>query len=181
MQIGMADEMAQIAANTTTRCAFHSVGKTNGGDQHEPAATVPLNGEGGDCDRIRQLVSVWEAKAQIGGSAPTAASDGLINGTLGSPSATLSIHGRTLPPTPPAFGGVIKESAKNSTPWWPPRVVPPKGAPNVLLILTDDQGYGVSSTFGGVIPTPLWIGSLMRGCATPSSTQPHSAHRPARR
>jgi arylsulfatase A-like enzyme len=29
--------------------------------------------------------------------------------------------------------------------------VPPKGAPNVLLIMTDDQGYGV---FGGVIPTP---------------------------
>ena len=33
-------------------------------------------------------------------------------------------------------------------------VVPPKGAPNVLLIMTDDQGYGVSGTFGGVIPTP---------------------------
>ena len=32
--------------------------------------------------------------------------------------------------------------------------MPPKGAPNVLLILTDDQGYGISSTFGGVIPTP---------------------------
>jgi arylsulfatase len=29
-----------------------------------------------------------------------------------------------------------------------------KGAPNVLLIMTDDQGYGVSDTFGGVIPTP---------------------------
>ena len=52
------------------------------------------------------------------------------------------------------FGGVIKESAKDSKPWWPPRVAPPKGAPNVLLIMTDDQGYGVSSTFGGVIPTP---------------------------
>jgi arylsulfatase A-like enzyme len=49
---------------------------------------------------------------------------------------------------------VINESYKDSTPWWPPRVVPPKGAPNVLLILTDDQGYGVSGTFGGVIPTP---------------------------
>ncbi len=34
------------------------------------------------------------------------------------------------------------------------RVVPPKGAPNILLIMTDDQGYGVSGTFGGVIPTP---------------------------
>jgi arylsulfatase len=32
--------------------------------------------------------------------------------------------------------------------------VPPKGAPNVLLIMTDDQGYGITSTFGGVIPTP---------------------------
>ena len=52
------------------------------------------------------------------------------------------------------FGGVIKESAKDSKPYWPPRVVPPKGAPNVLLIMTDDQGYGVSGTFGGVIPTP---------------------------
>jgi arylsulfatase len=49
---------------------------------------------------------------------------------------------------------VIKESAKDSTPWWPPRIVPPKGAPNILLIMTDDQGYGVSSTFGGVVPTP---------------------------
>jgi len=33
-------------------------------------------------------------------------------------------------------------------------MTPPKGAPNVLLIITDDTGYGVSSTFGGIIPTP---------------------------
>ena len=32
--------------------------------------------------------------------------------------------------------------------------MPPKGAPNVLLIMTDDSGFGVTSTFGGVIPTP---------------------------
>lgn len=37
---------------------------------------------------------------------------------------------------------------------WAPRIVPPKGAPNVLLIITDDAGFGVPSTFGGVIPTP---------------------------
>ena len=77
-----------------------------------------------------------------------------VTGELGSPSATTSINGQQLPPPPPKFGGVIKESAKDSKPWWPPRVVPPKGAPNVLLIMTDDQGYGVSGTFGGVIPTP---------------------------
>jgi arylsulfatase len=49
---------------------------------------------------------------------------------------------------------VIKERASESTPWWAPRVVPPKDAPNVLLIMTDDQGFGAPSTFGGVIPTP---------------------------
>jgi hypothetical protein len=81
---------------------------------------------------------------------PAAPGEGAIHGVAGSPSATISIDGRHLPPTPPAFGGVIKESARNSRPWWPPRVVPPQGAPNVLLIMTDDQGYGVSGTFGGV-------------------------------
>ncbi|MGJ7512184.1 arylsulfatase [Variovorax sp. GT1P44] len=77
-----------------------------------------------------------------------------VNGVLGTPSATTTIEGAQIPPQPPKFGGVIKESAKDSKTWWPPRVVPPKGAPNVLLIMTDDQGYGVSGTFGGVIPTP---------------------------
>src|SRR5881398_2125879 len=77
-----------------------------------------------------------------------------INGTPGSPDATVTIDGKQIPPPPMPFGGVIKESVKDSTPYWPPRVVPPKGAPNILLIMTDDQGYGISSTFGGVIPTP---------------------------
>lgn len=77
-----------------------------------------------------------------------------VTGTPGSPDATTTIKGDQLPPPPPAFGGVINESAKDSKPYWPPRVVPPKDAPNVLLIMTDDQGYGVTSTFGGVIPTP---------------------------
>ena len=77
-----------------------------------------------------------------------------VTGTLGSPSATTTIPGNQLPPPPPKFGGVITQDAKTSKPWWPPTVVPPKGAPNVLLIMTDDSGYGVPSTFGGVIPTP---------------------------
>jgi arylsulfatase A-like enzyme len=77
-----------------------------------------------------------------------------VTGVPGSPSATTTLDGKQLPPPPPKFGGVIKEDAKDSKPYWPLRVVPPKGAPNVLLIMTDDQGYGVSGTFGGVIPTP---------------------------
>ena len=77
-----------------------------------------------------------------------------VTGTLGSPSATTTISGKQLPPPDPKFGGVIKDDALQSKPWWAPRVVPPKGAPNVLLIITDDAGFGVPSTFGGVIPTP---------------------------
>jgi Sulfatase len=75
-------------------------------------------------------------------------------GAPGSPSATTTIDGKYLPPPPPKFGGEINLEASQSKPYWPAQVVPPKGAPNVLLIMTDDQGYGVSGTFGGVIPTP---------------------------
>src|SRR5436190_19201252 len=77
-----------------------------------------------------------------------------MTGTPGATSATTTIDGKQLPPPDPKFGGVIKDIAADSKPYWPPSVVPPKGAPNVLLIMTDDQGYGVTSTFGGVIPTP---------------------------
>jgi arylsulfatase A-like enzyme len=83
---------------------------------------------------------------------PAAAQE--VNGTLGSPRATTTVKGNQLPAPPVPFGGVIKENASDSTTWWPPRVVPPKGAPNILLIMTDDQGFGVPGTFGGVIPTP---------------------------
>jgi len=75
-------------------------------------------------------------------------------GKPGSPSATTTIDGQQLPAPDPKFGGVIKNDALQSTPWWAPRIVPPKDAPNILLIITDDAGFGVPSTFGGVIPTP---------------------------
>jgi arylsulfatase len=78
----------------------------------------------------------------------------VVTGVLGSPSATTTIKGNQIPAPEPKFGGVIKGLATESKPWWPPTVVPPKGAPNILLIMTDDQGYGVSGGFGGVIPTP---------------------------
>ncbi len=77
-----------------------------------------------------------------------------VTGVLGSPSATTTVSNRQLPAPDPNFGGVIKEGALQSKPWWAPRIVPPKSAPNVLLIITDDAGFGVPSTFGGVIPTP---------------------------
>ena len=75
-------------------------------------------------------------------------------GVPGAPNATTTIDGNYIPPAPARFGGEIGLEAKDSKPFWPPTVVPPKGAPNILLIMTDDAGYGVSGTFGGIIPTP---------------------------
>ena len=77
-----------------------------------------------------------------------------VTGVPGSAGATTTITGKQLPAPDPKFGGVIKDDALQSKPWWAPQVVPPKDAPNVLLIITDDAGFGVPSTFGGVIPTP---------------------------
>jgi len=90
----------------------------------------------------------------IGTAAASSALAQQVTGKLGSPEATTTITGKQLPPPDPKFGGVIREKASESTPWWAPRVVPPKSAPNVLLIMTDDQGFGAPGTFGGVIPTP---------------------------
>lgn len=77
-----------------------------------------------------------------------------VSGVAGSPNATSTIAGDQLPAPDPKFGGVIQDAALQSKPWWAPRIVPPKQAPNILLIITDDSGFGVPSTFGGVIPTP---------------------------
>lgn len=67
-----------------------------------------------------------------------------------------SPDGSVLPYPPPAFHGVIKETARASTPDFPKAVTPPPGAPNVLLILTDDVGFGAASPFGGPIETPTF-------------------------
>jgi arylsulfatase A-like enzyme len=75
-------------------------------------------------------------------------------GQLGSPDATTTVDSRYLPPPPQKFSGEIGLNALDSKIGWPSRIVPPKGAPNILLILTDDVGFGAPSTFGGLIPTP---------------------------
>jgi len=92
-----------------------------------------------------RLVGLMMGAVQV--ASPAAAQQ--VTGQPGSPSATTTIPGNQLPPPAPAFGGVIKETAPDSTAWWPPRVVPPEGAPNVLLVLVDDSGFATSSTFGG--------------------------------
>jgi arylsulfatase A-like enzyme len=61
---------------------------------------------------------------------------------------------QVLPAPAPRFGGTIGRKASESKPDFPRAVTAPIGAPNVLLIMTDDTGFGASSTFGGPIPTP---------------------------
>ena len=63
---------------------------------------------------------------------------------------------RVLPVPDPPFRGVIGRKAKDSKPDFPKSVMAPKGTPNILLIMTDDTGFGASSTFGGPIPTPAF-------------------------
>ena len=64
-----------------------------------------------------------------------------VTGTPGSPSATTSISGKQLPAPDPKFGGVIKDDALQSKSWWAPRIVPPKGAPNVPVSYTHLDVY----------------------------------------
>jgi arylsulfatase A-like enzyme len=117
-------------------------------------ATIELGLRRGDCAVTKIIrTSVLSVLAlELFMATPAAAQP--TGAASGSPAATTTIDGKQLPPPDPKFGGIIKNDALQSKPWWAPRVVPPKGAPNVLLIITDDAGFGVPSTFGGVIPTP---------------------------
>jgi arylsulfatase len=51
-----------------------------------------------------------------------------VTRTPGSPGATTTVQGDQLPPPPQNLRGVIGETAQQSKPYWPARIVPPKGA-----------------------------------------------------
>src|SRR5215475_8889964 len=59
-----------------------------------------------------------------------------------------------LPLPKPPFKGIIGRTYKDSVPDKIPLIKAPDGAPNVLIVLIDDCGFGQWSTFGGQIPTP---------------------------
>lgn len=54
----------------------------------------------------------------------------------------------------PEFRGKIARSYAESVEWWPEPARPPQGAPNVLIILLDDTGFGQLGAFGGLTETP---------------------------
>ncbi len=85
---------------------------------------------------------------------------GLAAAVLG---GTAPVHGQPAPSVLPRdvlplpdqpFQGRIGDTTDASVADWPSRLEAPAGAPNILLVLTDDVGFAASSAFGGPIPTP---------------------------
>ncbi|MGI9294755.1 MAG: arylsulfatase, partial [Pseudomonadales bacterium] len=65
------------------------------------------------------------------------------------------IHDRRMLPLPiPAFTGKLEATEAESTAVFPSAIKAPDGAPNILLVMTDDVGFAAASTFGGPVPTP---------------------------
>jgi arylsulfatase A-like enzyme len=62
--------------------------------------------------------------------------------------------GFILPRPEPAFGGSIGLTTTDSASDFPQPISAPQQAPNILLIMTDDVGFGAAGSFGGPIPTP---------------------------
>ncbi len=76
----------------------------------------------------------------------------ILLSVAGGPAAAQEV----LPRPEAPFKGRIGRTTKESKPHFPQEVQTPKGAPNILLILTDDVGFGATSPFGGPIPTPTF-------------------------
>ena len=67
-------------------------------------------------------------------------------------------------PVPAApFKGQVGLSAKDSQSDFPKPIQASKGAPNIVVVLLDDVGFGASSTFGGLIETPTLEGLAKNG------------------
>jgi Sulfatase len=76
-----------------------------------------------------------------------------------------------LPIADPEFAGVANRTLEGSRPDWGliGHVAPPEGAPNVLLVLIDDAGFGQPSAFGGPIAAPSMTRIAEEGCALTGS------------
>lgn len=77
--------------------------------------------------------------------------------------ASPAVAQHVLPTAPEAFTGTVGRTYADSVPAFPTPVAAPAGAPNVLVIMTDDVGFGAASTFGGPVPTPALDRLAARG------------------
>ena len=77
-----------------------------------------------------------------------------------------------LPIRRPPFAGVAGKTLGDSQPDWEliGHVKPPAGAPNVLLVLIDDAGFGIPVRSAGLSTPRTMTGWRRRGCAITAST-----------
>jgi len=59
-----------------------------------------------------------------------------------------------LPKVSPPFAGKVDADRNKSTPDWPQQLKAKSGAPNILLVLLDDVGFGATSVTGGPVKAP---------------------------
>lgn len=69
----------------------------------------------------------------------------------------------TMAQADPLAGKVGRTVAETHAPAWPSTPAAPQGAPNVIVILTDDVGFGATGTFGGPVPTPAFDALAQQG------------------
>ena len=103
---------------------------------------------------LSALIVLAAGGAYVAGADEKRTPSGIVTDTS-SLLVTRSIGQSTVIPAPtPTFGGTINTTVLRSRAWWQPKIAPAKTAPNILLILLDDVGYGAPSTYGGMIPMP---------------------------
>ncbi|MGB8330867.1 MAG: arylsulfatase, partial [Polyangiales bacterium] len=107
---------------------------------------------------IRRWVGVFASLAIALVGCRSSMSDG-TGGNAGADSSAeatqaLSQNREKIPIPDPVFKGKIGKTYEDSTPDYPRPIEAPKDAPNVLLVLLDDVGFGMTSAFGGPVPTP---------------------------
>ena len=117
-------------------------------DKRTPSSLVPLVATSKQGSTRRHLL--------LGGSTLAAASAALSLSTPAAGQNSAPGGSEILPVPDQPFRGVIGRTVRDLKPDFPKAVTAPDGAPNVLLIMTDDVGFGASGAFGGPIPTPTF-------------------------
>jgi outer membrane murein-binding lipoprotein Lpp len=84
-------------------------------------------------------------------------------------------NAQAAPEVAAGFKGKIAKDYEDSVEYWAPKKRPPKDAPNVIIFLLDDTGFGQIGSFGGLVNTPISIGSLPADYVTTISIQRHFA------
>ncbi|ELS34277.1 MULTISPECIES: arylsulfatase [Pseudanabaena] len=100
-----------------------------------------------------QFILQWETKKAIAQKISFLTAIALMFSSL-LPLPALADYGDVLPLPQPPFKGKIGTTYKESQPDFPKPIKAPAKAPNVLLVLLDDVGFGQTSAFGGLIETP---------------------------